>query len=86
MRRARPYRGENNGPGKDIHGELDPTPGIREQPGSLADKASEPKCSCMSALPPKADDAQTVSLSLLCAKSGLMHRSKTTCAVTVALS
>ena len=34
MRRARPYRGENNGPGKDIHGELDPTPGIREQPGS----------------------------------------------------
>jgi hypothetical protein len=32
MRRARPYRGENNGPGKDIHGELDPTPGIREQP------------------------------------------------------
>src|SRR5262245_22408911 len=34
MRRARPYRGENNGPGKDIHAELDPTPGIREQPGS----------------------------------------------------
>jgi hypothetical protein len=40
MRRARPYRGENNGPGKDIHGELDPTPGIREQPGSEADKAT----------------------------------------------
>ena len=34
MRRACPYRGENNGPGKDVHGELDPTPGIREQPGS----------------------------------------------------
>jgi hypothetical protein len=30
MRRACPYRGENNGPGKDIHGELDPPPGIRE--------------------------------------------------------
>src|SRR5262249_50773383 len=32
MRRARPYRGENNEPGKDVHGELDPTPGIRELP------------------------------------------------------
>jgi hypothetical protein len=36
MRRARPYRGENNGPGKDVHGGLDPTPGIREQPGPTA--------------------------------------------------
>jgi len=26
------YRGENHGPGKDTHRELDPTPGIREQP------------------------------------------------------
>jgi hypothetical protein len=34
MRRARPYRGENPEPGKDVHGELDPTPGIREHPGS----------------------------------------------------
>jgi hypothetical protein len=34
MRRACPYRGENPGPGKDVHGELDPWPGIREQPGS----------------------------------------------------
>ena len=40
MRRARPYRGENHGPGKEvsgsedvINGELDPRPGIREQPG-----------------------------------------------------
>ena len=32
MRRARPYRGENPAPGKDAHGDLDPTPGIREQP------------------------------------------------------
>src|SRR5262245_27247050 len=32
MRRARPYRGENPVPGKDVRGELDPTPGIREQP------------------------------------------------------
>jgi hypothetical protein len=30
MRRARPYRGENPVPGKDVRGELDPTPGIRE--------------------------------------------------------
>ena len=30
--RARPYRGENPEPGKDVHGELDPWPGIREQP------------------------------------------------------
>ena len=36
MRLARPYREENNGPGKDILGELDPAPGIREQPGSIA--------------------------------------------------
>jgi hypothetical protein len=34
MQRARPYRGENRAPGKDVAGELDPTPGIREQPGS----------------------------------------------------
>jgi hypothetical protein len=34
MRRARSYRGENPAPGKDVDGELDPTPGIREQPGS----------------------------------------------------
>ena len=32
MRRTRPYRGENPVPGKDVRGELDPTPGIREQP------------------------------------------------------
>ena len=32
MRRARPYRGENPVPGKDVRGELDPTPGIRERP------------------------------------------------------
>src|SRR5262249_33062323 len=37
MQRASPYCGENPGPGKDVHGELDPTPGIREQPGSAAD-------------------------------------------------
>jgi hypothetical protein len=35
MQRASPYCGENPGPGKDVHGELDPTPGIREQPGSF---------------------------------------------------
>ena len=34
MRRARPYRGENSEPGKDVRGELEPRPGIREQPGS----------------------------------------------------
>jgi hypothetical protein len=31
MRRACPYRGENPGPGKDVHGELDHRPGIRER-------------------------------------------------------
>ena len=36
MRRACPYRGENPGPGKDVHGELDHRPGIREQPGSTS--------------------------------------------------
>src|SRR5262249_4759473 len=37
MRRARPYRGENPGPGKDVHRELDHRPGIREQPRSVTD-------------------------------------------------
>jgi hypothetical protein len=32
-----PYRGENPEPGKDACGELDPSPGIREQPGSKAE-------------------------------------------------
>src|SRR5436190_14147059 len=36
MRRASPYRGENPGPGEDVEGELEPRPGIREQPGSFA--------------------------------------------------
>ena len=31
MRRVHPYRGENNGPGKDDRGDLTPRPGIREQ-------------------------------------------------------
>jgi hypothetical protein len=31
MRGACPYRGENVEPGKDAHGELDHTPGIRER-------------------------------------------------------
>ena len=40
MRRARPYRGENPAPGKDVHGELDPRPGIREQPRPGTDIAA----------------------------------------------
>src|SRR5262252_1772746 len=48
MHRASPYCGENPGPGKDVHGELDPTPGIREQPGSKAERlktsTSRPLC------------------------------------------
>ena len=36
MRRACPYRGENPGPGKDAYGELDPWPGIREQPRPIS--------------------------------------------------
>src|SRR5438876_2430654 len=34
MQRASPYCGENPGPGKDVRGELELRPGIREQPGS----------------------------------------------------
>lgn len=49
MRRACPYRGENNGPGKDIHRELDPTPGIREQPGSFSTLPVEPTSLSISA-------------------------------------
>jgi hypothetical protein len=48
MRRACPYRGENPEPGKDFHAELDPKPGIREQPGSGAERfeksISGPSC------------------------------------------
>jgi hypothetical protein len=36
MRRACPYRGENHEPGKDMFGEFDRRPGIREQPGPFA--------------------------------------------------
>ena len=32
MRKACPYRGENPGPGKVVHRELDPKPGISERP------------------------------------------------------
>ena len=39
MRRACPYRGENPGPGKDVHGELDHRPGIREQNWLICDLA-----------------------------------------------
>jgi hypothetical protein len=33
MRRARPYRGENPEPGKDVHGELDPGPELENSLG-----------------------------------------------------
>jgi hypothetical protein len=41
MRRARPYRGENPGPGKDADGELDGRPGIRERPRPKTVKAND---------------------------------------------
>ena len=40
MRRACPYRGENPGPGKDVHRELDHRPGIRERQGACCDRLS----------------------------------------------
>ena len=43
MRRAYPYRGENRGPGEDVDGELDRRPGIREQPGSRAERLASSK-------------------------------------------
>ena len=36
MPKACSYRGENHGPGKDAHRELELRPGIREQPGMFA--------------------------------------------------
>jgi hypothetical protein len=36
MQRACPYCGENPGPGKDVDGELEPRPGIRERPRPIA--------------------------------------------------
>src|SRR2546430_17705046 len=56
MRRACPYRGENPGPGKDVDGELDPTPGIREQPGSFALDRHTRDPHGMSASPPIASE------------------------------
>ena len=47
MRKEGPYRGENPAPGKDVEGELEPRPGIREQPGSsttYAVKAARSLC------------------------------------------
>src|SRR5205823_12220045 len=41
MQRASPYCGENPGPGKDVRGELEPRPGIREQPGSNSTELAE---------------------------------------------
>jgi hypothetical protein len=51
MRRAGPYRGENPGPGEDVEGELEPRPGIREQPESFASTY----CPIRVRLPPIAD-------------------------------
>src|SRR5262249_7876325 len=51
MRRARPYRGENPAPGKNVEGELDPTAGIREQPRPTAVIARTEILQCSSQLP-----------------------------------
>jgi len=51
MRRACPYRGENPGPGEDVHGELDHRPGIREQPGSFSEVGRVCRHVCLD--PPK---------------------------------
>src|SRR6201995_4167436 len=44
MRRVRPYRGENHGPGKDVQGELDLTPGIGEQPWPKLESGEHLEC------------------------------------------
>src|SRR5215211_7627237 len=44
MQRASPYCGENPEPGKDVHGELESGPGIREQPGSKPVMLRTSKC------------------------------------------
>src|SRR5262249_55033577 len=51
MRRARPYRGENPVPGKDVRGELDPTPGIRERPRPFSDMGGSGKGPILRHLP-----------------------------------
>src|SRR5438093_844328 len=40
MQRASPYCGENPGPGKDVRGELEPRPGIRERASHIDPPAS----------------------------------------------
>jgi hypothetical protein len=61
MQRACPYCGENPGPGKDVEGELEPRPGIREQPGSKAAEMIGTMRWPMSALLPKADITASLS-------------------------
>ena len=47
------YRGENPGPGNDVHGELDHRPGIREQPESFSSEAAGSAARPTSASPRK---------------------------------
>src|SRR5262245_25299174 len=51
MQRASPYCGENPEPGKDVHGELELRPGIREQPGSAASDRYIRDAPALSAMP-----------------------------------
>ena len=44
MRRACPCRGENPGPGKDVQGELDHRPGIREHALIIDEKVKAQIC------------------------------------------
>src|SRR5207249_10962778 len=53
IQRASPYCGENPGPGKDVHGELEPRPGIREQPGSFSTDPPGRQIASMSGVPQK---------------------------------
>ena len=59
MRRARPYRGENPGPGKDVLGELDPSPELEnpspELENRLGHKRRSRRAPAASVLPPDSD-------------------------------
>src|SRR5262249_44879787 len=76
MQRTSPYCGENRGPGKDVYGELDPTPGIREQPGSIASHRQDRYVRPISAMPQRATEPVRRSETSLSAISDFMHRSK----------
>jgi hypothetical protein len=67
-------------PGADVEGELEPRPGIREQPGSFHDRGWQGQRLKHARFAPKADKQADVSLGPLSAITGREQMQQTTCA------